>query len=285
MKKIITIILSFCLMLSGTVVFADEPENNLEKDNVTNYWAERFPSFKESVDNNSLGKLVGSNEMYVKYTPKDTSDVKSFNSKSENEFTSELFTKEEYDCEIIKENIKTRSIGGFEPNGSCSWLRLDLQVYDTPTYGEYSATSFWEWKTNPQFRLNDLNGIYVSSEMIIGKNTPTNSMSAEFRYKEQNSNVWSISRPGTTLSQFGNGIAVAINLPGDSELFTHNSFRGMLTTPIKFSNNSSNSARVFTSYGHSYISIGSPSFGSDGKPSFGFTNARNEHSGSVLIER
>ncbi|WP_010295837.1 hypothetical protein [Clostridium senegalense] len=283
-KKVISVLLSLCIISPGATAFAAETQESVKKDSSTIYWEERFPTIKEQLDNGELKELVGNDEMYIKYTPKN--DNINMRLATESDFTSEAFTKEEYIKERQKESITTRDIGPFEPNESCSWLRLDLQVYSTAIYGEYQACSFWEWQTNPIFRINDLNGIYVSSEMLIARSHANNPIISEFRYRETNSGVWCTTKLGTSVSEFGNGVAATVKLPGDSELFAHDSFRGMLCAPVEFSNTGSIRGRIYTSYGHSYIAIGDePSFDSEGKPSFGLTNAREEHSGSVHVSR
>lgn len=279
-KKIGTVILSICLLASANPVFAADNSVGSENNNeATAYWSEKFDTFNEQLNNGNLKDLVGTSELYIKYTPKNENT--DFETATEDDFYKEVFDKEGYEKEIS--NKASRGIGPFEPNGTSSWLRLDLQVYETSTSGLYSAISFWEWKTVPQFRFRDINGIYVSSEFVIGQATAMAPRVAEFRYHEVNSDTWTLENPTVEISQFGNGAACSINLPGDSSLFEHDSFMGMLMVPVKFSNTGSTDGRIFTSYSHTRLSVGDISFDNEGKPSFGLTSKIDEFSGSVYI--
>lgn len=284
LKKIGAIVLSICLLVPTSSVFASDNSNssktNIDNE-VTNYWSEKFDTFNEELNNGNLGDLVGTSELYIKFTPKNE-DIDLKNA-TEDDFNKEVFDREGYEKELFNKN--SRYIGPFDPNGTCSWLRLDLQVYETSTSGLYSAISFWEWKTVPQFRFKDINGIYVSSEFIIGNETAGASKVAEFRYREANSGTWTFENPNVEISQFGNGAAASINLPGDSSLFTHDLFMGMLMVPVKFSNTGSTDGRIYTSYSHTRVSLGDISFDSEGKPGFGLTSKIDEFSGSVYVAK
>lgn len=272
------------MLVPTSSVFASDNSNssktNIDNE-VTNYWSEKFDTFNEELNNGNLGDLVGTSELYIKFTPKNE-DIDLKNA-TEDDFNKEVFDREGYEKELFNKN--SRYIGPFEPNGTCSWLRLDLQVYETSTSGLYSAISFWEWKTVPQFRFKDINGIYVSSEFIIGNETAGASKVAEFRYREANSGTWTFENPNVEISQFGNGAAASINLPGDSSLFTHDLFMGMLMVPVKFSNTGSTDGRIYTSYSHTRVSLGDISFDSEGKPGFGLTSKIDEFSGSVYVAK
>jgi hypothetical protein len=280
-KKTISVLLSL-LLTSSLVVSGIENTDTPEVQVSTNYWMDRFSVFEERVDNNQLGELVSSSEMYVKLTP-----TKEINVETNANYETEVLSKTDYIMEsIVKPNelgIGTFSyIGDFEPNGSCSWLRLDLQVYETGQDGKYQAYSFWEWLTDPIFRLTDVGGIHVSSEMIIGNGY----RDSQFTYRETHSDTWWDEFPYVTVSQYGNGAAAKFNLPGDSELFNHDSFMGMIGVPVEFSNASSTSGRIFTMYGHLHLALGGElSFDTKGKPSIGITLIESEHSGSTYIAR
>lgn len=285
LKKIGTLILSICLLVPGSTVLAANNSNTEEpivNNEAINYWKGKFDSFEDQINSGNLGALVGSSEIYIKYTPKNENiDLETA---TEDDFNKLVFDKDGYVSERLKE-VSPFAIGPFEPNGTCSWLRLDLQVYETSTRGIYSAISFWEWKTDPQFRLKDINGIYVSSELGIGEVTPTNPKVAEFRFRETNSNTWTVRRPFVSVSQYGNGAATTIDLPGDSELFNHDYFMGMLQVPVEFVNTGSTAGRIYTCYSHTRLSVGDLSFDSEGKPSFGITSKIDEFSGSVRITK
>ncbi|MDU7942600.1 MAG: hypothetical protein E7J38_03280, partial [Streptococcus salivarius] len=77
-KKVLKILLCCTLVIPGVSTFANEV-NKIDKstempeivsENV-DYWRERIPSYDEYLDKNPNNKLVGENEVYIKYTLND----------------------------------------------------------------------------------------------------------------------------------------------------------------------------------------------------------------------
>lgn len=293
LKKVLACLVSICLVFPCNIALADD---SLKDDRSTNqvqqadidYWRENFESFDKLLNDGTLGELVGSTDMYIKYTPKDENQKVDVKTATKDDFVSEVFTKNEYEKEILQEKMTTTysrrsTIGDFRTNGTCSWLRLSMTIYEKPRQeGCYIATTFWEWLTSPVFRLKDLNGIYVSSELAIDQQN-SQEYQAEFRYRV-NGEIWQRETPTVKTSQYGNGAAVEFNLPG-SDIMQFDSFRGMLNVPIKFSNSGSICGSVYTNYIHSLVSVGSLSFDKNGLSSFGFGIKQDEFSGSLLINK
>lgn len=289
-KKITTILLSVLLLVPGITSSAQENSDKNKVNEASQYWVERFPAFKESIEKNTNGKLVGVDEMYIKYTPIEENDnekaegIFNFAGKvMENEFNSKVYTRDEYLRETSM--FKPQYIGGFEPNGGGDpyWLRLDLQVYEIGN-GKYFAYSFFEWKTRPVFRFTDLQGIYTSSELVIAENTASTPIVGEYIAIDTNGNQ-SYELTPYEVSQHGNGVLSKIDLLGDSELFQYQYNMGMLQAPVEFSNSTGTTGRIFTNYVHKQIAIGLPQFDEDGKTGFGLEISTDEHSGSVYISR
>lgn len=282
LKKAIAVLLSSLVLTSTFVAFGIENSTTSGIQASTNYWMDRFSVFEERVENNQLENLVSSSEMYVKLTP-----TEKINDATNANYETEVLSKVDYIKEsIIQQNelrIGTFSyIGDFEPNGSCSWLRLDLQIYETGQDGKYQAYNFWEWLTNPIFRLTDVSGIHVSSEMIIGDGY----RDSQFTYRENYTDTWRDEFPYVAVSQYGNGAAAKFNLLGDTEMSSYDSFMGMIGVPVEFSNAYSRSGRVYTMYGHLQLAFSNElSFDYQGIPSISLTLIEDEHSGSTYIER
>lgn len=270
-KKALILATTLVLVVGGTnsITFAETTNNSNLKDNeVTSYWSQHFSKFNSDLESGKLLELKDTSTVYLKYTQ--TND---------NQEIVEKFTEDQYQEEIINEKIAARGIGSFQPNGTSSWLRLDLQVYSTG-YGKYEAYSFWEWKTRPKCRFTDVNGIYVSSEFTIGKGPIYTQYIAQDSHSNQE-----FSRPSYSISQFGNGVASQFKLKGDNELFTYIYNMGMTSAPIEFSNSSSRSGRIYTNYIHRQVGLGGLSFDASGKPSLGVNISKDEFSGSVYISR
>lgn len=288
-KKIVVFIVSAFLLIPMNTAFAFDNSENMDyqtADESTTYWKDRFPIIDENLNNGTLGEMVSSIETYVKYTPKN-SDI-NLRAATENDFDVEVFDKDGYKKEVLKDEIakiNSRGIGEFEPNGECTWLRRDLQVYKTSVYDEYQAVCFFEWLQIPIFRLSDLCGIYVSSELIIGESTSTNFKHAEFRYTESPSNEEYVLTPTVQHSEYGNSVAAKFDLPGGSDLGRYTQFMGMVATPIAWSSSTGLRGRVFMEYSHSFVSVGDISFDKDGMPSFGLGAKVDDTNGSLLITR
>ena len=273
-KKIkigISSILAVTTILMGTSIIASAETNintNLRENEDSQYWAKHFESFNNDLESGKLVKLKDASTVYLKYTVDEN-----------NEEVVEEFTEKEYEQERLKEKITRYGIGSFEPNGNCSWLKLDLQVYENSA-GKYNVYSFWEWKTRPKCRFTDINGIYVSSEFVIS-NGP---IQTQYIAQDDNGNEV-FEHPSYKISEFGNGVACYFIFKGDSELFTYVYNMGMTSAQVEFANSASRSGRIFTNYVHGQIALGDISFDSQGKPSFGLNVSTDQHSGSVYISR
>lgn len=293
-RKLLVSVLAISLMIP--TIGASAKVNELKSNEKVSYWAEKFPSFNETLENGNITKLVGTDEIYVKFTPKESVNsnilINGRTVYAEEDFESEVFTKEEYEDYILNSinTINTRTIGPFEPDGGSNprWLNLDLQVYETSTYGEYMAVSFWEWKTIPAFYFKDVNGINTSSEFIIGLPKAMNPKVAEYRTIDINGKM-EVAKPPIYSAETGNGLAAEFKLREGFASSTTNPLiekhMGMLQTPVEFSNSSGKKGRIYTSYVHKQVGIGGLSFDSTGAPSFGPVMKVNKHAGSVYVSR
>ncbi|EGT0690951.1 hypothetical protein [Clostridium perfringens] len=286
-KKVLKILLCCTLVIPGVSTFANEV-NKIDKstempeivsENV-DYWRERIPSYDEYLDKNPNNKLVGENEVYIKYTLNDKTKSNS-DLGTTDVYKSKVYTKDEY----LKEELQ-RGIGSFEPDGKEPyWLRLDLQVYEMPNMKNVlMAHSFWEWKTDPILRFTDLNGIYLSDGLLIGSNTPSTPIVSEYITYDEYGNMHRTFNK-YDIDDYSKGMAGLVDLAVAPEYLPKIvSHMGMTQAPvIKQRPNSYVSSAISTNYVHKEVALGLPSFDSNGKPSFGLNISSDEHSGSVYV--
>ncbi len=298
LKKIVKLLLCCTLIIPSSVTLASETKAEKNAANTSEnveYWREKIPSFDEYLTKNPDNKLIGEDEVYVKYTLKEDLKDTRVNSSEDIErvFNVEIFTKDEY----LKETLSRATIGGFEPeNGKDPyWLRLDLQVYEMPNMSEtLMAHSFWEWKTPPAFRFEDLNGIYVSQDLKVGPNSTLTPMVSEYIRYFDNGAMSRVLNKIDTDDHF-RGMMGIIDLAYISTKEGENSkvvppvstisHMGMTQTPItKVYPGKRTRGYISTNYVHKQVSFGAPSFDSTGKPSFGLTVSNDSHGGRVFIE-
>lgn len=280
-KRILS--LATCFFMLFTVSASAVTTNNsrgvkeIQSDNIE-YWRSKFPKLDTYLNQNPESKLVGEDEIYIKYTLKD--DTK-HNAKvlTELDYNQEVYTREQYELEMSKERV---NIGPSIPvDSEPYWLRLDLQVYHE-SGNKFMAYSFWEWKTKPVFLFTDLNGIYVSEGAVVDEDIAPNVMASQYaqlisdEYMKYTDNEIDVEKNSK-------GMMGIIDINGGSEVAPVTAHMGMTQTPISRINTSVTSIFVYTSYIHKQIAVGSPSFDSQGKPSFGLNISTDEHAARVKI--
>ena len=298
MKKIITFLLVGALLVPNTLVLANDfttEKNNLKvefKNDVDLKEAEKTESevyneynykIKEIMEKDEFikkeiekgAKLVGVSYLYIKYTPKENTKVRA--ASIEMEYTSEEFTYEEYLKEKQEMPIKSRSIGNFVQPES-RWMNLYMAVL---YYGDgiYSASSYFDWKTNPLFMFTDAHGINVSPEFNIVTDAPGNY--SDYVYTDAfNNKIYKNTTSTMKFNSFGSVSAVDLKWePVQGPLNDHYSKHQVV---FEWSNSGGRSGNVYNTYLHKEVA-GGISLDSSGKPSFGINIASDEHSGAITI--
>ena len=295
MKKVIRttllMILGIFISLSTTVSAASEnPVNESTKELMR-----IFPQFKESLEKNTTGNLVGNQEVYIKYTPKknvsDTKKVYENQEEVKKDFDVTVHTKEEYLRERAKESLprlrsrRSISIGSVEQN-YCSWLKMQLQVYtasqELRNDCDVVAYNFCSWKTVPGFRLKDAIGISVSNGLAIGGSSSTRK--ASYNYNKLYAGDTIVNLP-VKKSVHANGVLAEFNLSNEDSRFTDVYNNAMISTGIKFIRNDVTYGVISGNYLHSEVSVGSITFNAAGVPSISLSLSHDTHSASVPISR
>ncbi|MGL5576056.1 MAG: hypothetical protein ACRDCW_10995 [Sarcina sp.] len=231
------------------------------------------PKFREDIEKGA--KLVGVDDLYVKYTLKETS--KNVKNKTVNDYTTETFTYTEYLNEL-KEDKQKALIGDFvQPE--CSWLNLYMGVVD---YGDglFSASSYFNWKGFPVFTFTDGHGIAVDSGFTIITDAPGN-------YSEYvattNYNGANYVNTKSTMEFETRGSFSLVPLQT-----THNG--AMVAThhgkhQIVFETNNTNirSGNVYNNYLHKDVGVGSIGMSEDGLLNISGVVVSKTHKGAVTI--
>lgn len=261
-KKISIFILSALLLVPMNTVYAmdiQDKSQNIDSSSSVEHWKEKFPSFKNSLENGYIKNLVSSSEQYIKFTTKDkNTDIRS--AKKE-DIISIAYDKNSYELEKAREllnakveTVSTHSTESYNAVRNQSWLRMDIQAYSTSIYDEYQAVQFWQWLDIPVFRFTDLGAMSVSNGMTIGPDRPTNFAHAEFSYREINSDQIYYSNPKTSISNENKSIYAKYDLPASSNSNFYVEFSGMLSANVKL--NGSSSGNVACRYEHAVVPTG-----------------------------
>ncbi|MGK0469445.1 hypothetical protein [Clostridium sp.] len=281
-------VLLMALMIMPTNAFAS---TNLDSqaDSTTKELINTFPNFKESLDKNTNGKLVSSNEIYYKYTPKTTNNTKKYytnQADAEKDFYISEYTKEQYETEIaltklIPETSLTNYIGDQEGT-DCSWLRISLQIYESQYVDEFMAYSFSSWLKVPFITFTDAIGISMSNGLIVTDDTDrTSTRYAEYNYQDGiNPEGTYTTLPVEINDTYANGVMAKPNL----RLGHLSSFNNMMiSTGVRFSGTGTSEGFVFGNYLHTEVGIGALNMDAAGLPSLSLSLSYDEHHVSVPI--
>jgi hypothetical protein len=259
--------------LASTMAFSESTEELFLK----------FPSYKETLEKQTTGKLIDAQEIYFKLTPKENVTIKStYNTKNlESDFIIEEYSREEFN-KISKE----KGIGGQE-GGSSNWLRMDLQVYQSSGQSDYMAYNFCSWKTKPIFRFQDAIGISVSDGLIISGDS--SSRFAEYRFQNPYSPVGGCTILGTEINPHGNGIMAKTYLqPGNAlEAFPGlNEYHDMgIGTGVVYNNNNIRNGRIAGNYLHKQLAVGGIGMDINGVPNLSIAGSSDSVSASIFVSR
>lgn len=299
-KKIITFLLVGALLVPNTLVLANDfttEKNNLKvefKNDVDLKEAEKTESevyneynykIKEIIEKDEFikkeiekgAKLVGVSDLYIKYTPEENTNARA--ASTETKYTSEEFTYQEYLKEKQEMQIKSRSIGNFVQRES-KWMNLYMAVL---YYGDgiYSASSYFDWKTNPLFMFTDAHGINVSPEFNIVTDAPGNY--SDYVYTDAFNNK--IYKNTTSTMKFNSfGSVSDVDLKWEPVQGPLNDHYGKHQVVFEWSNSGGRSGNVYNTYLHKEVA-GGISLDSSGKPSFGINISSDEHGGAITIRR
>lgn len=282
-KKVLGLSVCFIMLFSisaNAASIGDSGIKNPIESNNADYWRSYFPDFDKYLNENPKDKLVGQDELYIKFTLKEGSNDKNVRSLTEVDYIQESYTPEEYELEMTKERA---NIGSCNPvNPEPYWLKLDLQVYkETNSGNRFMACSFWEWKTTPIFAFTDLNGIYVSEGGIIPDATSVNPMVSKYIQQIDNSYMKYYTNKLDT-DPHSKGMMGIIDINNGSEIQPVTKHMGMTQTPVERIDAVAKMI-ISSSYIHKQVVLGLPSFDSEGKPSFGLAISTDEHSVRVPI--
>lgn len=324
-RILLTLLLTCGLVLpQGTAIAADRG-NAIKLDESTIELIEMFPEYKESLQKDTTGDLVGNSEVYIKMKPKDDLKDESLNNKSsrinENSimttdeitenFEIECYSKEEFDSKYkkyvdkmpktstsrskVEDMVIQRSSGGSSDGGtvgigplevnSCSWLRLDLQVYNGSGSSDYMAYNFCSWLTRPVFRFTDAIGISTTSGLIISSDTTVRS--ALYRYPSPF--VPTGAGTSLTVTNQGNGVIAKVPLIPISVYNTYPNLKEynnmMIQTGISFSGTSTKQGWIQGNYLHKQVAIGGIGMDVNGVPSLSIGGSTDTHSGMIHVQR
>lgn len=281
MKKLVTsIFLSiFCLF----TIFS----TNANATTTTNYdkLSDLFPSFKEDLAKYSTGKLISSDDVYVRFQLKD--EYKNYEGTlSEGQFNVESFTKEDYEKERLNEAINTIkstrgavTIGPVDTSQEPSWLRITFDVYEGNTVNKFRCYSFASWKTRPAFTFTDGHGISTSDTMFINDEP----FETQYMYMDSYNNV-TYTRPSYIENRYG--VVAKIDLRGDTELQTFVSHNSMIGVTAQFSNETpgvKQSGKVYSEYLHKEVALGGIGIAADGTPDIGLSVSSDSYSVSRQV--
>lgn len=283
--KIISLVLAIVftsLVGTGEITHAQEQYEN----NTTQKLIELYPEFKESIDKDTTGKLVDSSEVYVKLIEHEDSEHLSEYSfdNLDDDYEVEYYTREELENEYSA--ISTYRIGNLEKD-NCSWLRLDLQVYQGSGQSDYMAYNFCNWITSPKFRFTDGIGISVSTGMVISGDSSTRHAT----YKSANPYLefGATEKLAITVNEGGNGILATAGLKPASvmeafpNLKEYHSF--MIQTGVSYNSSCVNKGWITGSYLHKQISIGGIGMDVTGVPNLSIGGSYDRTKGSIPVSR
>ncbi len=237
---------------------------------------EKDESVKKALEKGA--KLVGVSDIYIKYTPDETS--KNSRSSNEQKYISEEFSYDEYIQEVQNEKKSARGIGNYVEQQNSRWMNLYMSIV---YYGDgiYSATSYFDWKTNPLFMFTDAHGINVSPEFNIITDAPGNY--SEYVYVDAFNNL--IYKNTTNTMIFNSfGSVSEVDLKWEPVQGPLNDHYGKHQVVFEWSNTGGISGNVYNTYLHKEVA-GGISIDSSGKPSFGINIASDSHSGAITIRR
>lgn len=250
---------------------------------------EKFPEFKESLEEDTTGELVSSEEKYIRYTPKTDNLKREYKSVEEvqKDFIIEEFTREEYEIESQKEELRKSIRGiGSQETSQTSWIRVDLQVYygDSSSQSDYMAYNFSSWLKDPYIKLTDGVGISFSNGLIASSNANTRKGSYHYYdpYYPGGDRVVNLS---VQLNKDGhNGVLSTFNLDNgnSSPIEYHNA---MVQTGVNYIGNGVNQGWINGHYIHKEVALGDISMGPDGVPSLSFGGTYDRHQSSIHVSR
>lgn len=293
MKKILTLILiAFFIRIlsipSHSNLITKKSQN--DKSYLTEELCQKSPSFKQSLNNNTIGKLVGESEIYVKFTPKKGVKLKKiYNGDTiTDDFEITYSTKGELEKELIESNSESKSTSSSEII-TCCWLRLVLQVYTGDYFNcDYMAYNFCSWITKPSFKLEDGIGISVSNGLILSGNP--NTRHAEYTFVVPDLNIKEYRDLPVTIGLKGNGVLATSNLKSTSlpSHITHNpkeSHEWMIQTGVSYNSSLINKGRISGHYFHKEIPFNKIYMDSDGIPNVSLSISSDLISNSIFVSR
>lgn len=283
LKKIIATAMASLIVVGGITTKATASELNIDDkgyDEITIEMMQKFPDFKKQLEE-SKGKVISSNESYIKFSKKPNVELKS-------EYTRETIaedmeityhTKDEY----LAEQKKAKADPGFwQDSTQTSWMRLGTQVIEN-TYprSTYMAYNFASWLTSPAFRYKDAIGIAVSDGVIIGDRGRVAAQyvagNMQTGYNVNTVLSVNISKNGALAEGWLN---TAPGIIGEGEYHDY-----MIQVPIEFINTNNTVGRIFGTYMHKQLSVGGVSIGLDGKPSPSIGSKYDKVEVSTLFRR
>lgn len=294
-KKIIMLVLG-SILLSNSTVFATtntNVSNNIlksygiertidkEESNVLNEYSYKIEEilkndekFKQDLKNGA--KIVGVNDMYIKYTLKESSRNVSRENRTAADYETKTYTYQEYLEETAKENQKA-TIGGFvQPE--CSWLNLFMSVVD---YGDnlFSASSYFNWRTFPAFTFTDGHGISVDPTFTILTSAPGNYSNYEAESIKGRTYV------NTTKTMKFNRRGSVSDVPLQAWVSgaMTNKHYGKHQIVFESNNVGNRSGNVYNNYLHKEIALGSIGVSADGTPNLSVGGSTSTHSGAITI--
>lgn len=200
---------------------------------------------------------------------------------TEEDYKQEVYTREEYEAENSKQRatIGKPQLVNKEPR----WLRIDLQVYEV-SKNEFTACSFWEWKTKPIVLFTDISSIYVSEGGIIPTATTKNPMVSIYKQRIDSLEYMKTTHNKLKVDESSKGMMGIVKLNNGSEIQPVIGHMGMTQTPVKRVNSSISEIVINTTYIHKQVAAGTPSFDSKGKPCFGLSISVDEHAARVSVK-
>ena len=243
-----------------------------------------FPNFQKSLYEHTNGKLVSANEVYYKYTPKATANIKKVytnESDIKKDFEIQEYTKQQYEKQILNPILKS-SIGGQE-EVPCSWLSVNLQVYNSKYSNEYLAYGFYSWKTQPFFQFTDAIGISLTSGLIVTDDTNKDSTRhAEYNYETLKQEDTNITLPVEIQDGAANGVMARVPL-GNGAWSSYNNM--MISTGVRYSGSGTNAGWISANYLHKEIGIGAINMDAAGVPSVSAGTASSSHHALVPVSK
>lgn len=284
-KKITICMLAFlCTSLLGQskITFAEQNIGN----EATQELMKLYPEFKESIIKDTTGELVDSNEVYVKLTEKEDSKHLSTYTLDElnDDYEVEYYTREEFEKEYNP--ISTYGIGSLEKD-SCSWLRLDLQVYYGSGQSDYMAYNFCSWITSPKIRFTDGIGISVSTGLVVSPDS--NTRHAEYSFANPYEEFGSVQNLEVTVNEGGNGVLATAGLQPASvmeafpNLKEYHNF--MIQTGVSYNGSGVDKGWITGTYLHKQIAIGGIGMDATGTPNLSVGGSYDMTKGSIAVTR